>query len=109
MKFLVDNLLPTALARFLSAEGLEALHVRDLAMDEASDRAIWAYAKQEGFIVITKDEDFLYLANMDSGNPALAWVRLGNCRREALLDPFRCVLPELVKTLQAGTKVVEIR
>jgi predicted nuclease of predicted toxin-antitoxin system len=109
MKFLVDNQLPTALARFLSAEGLEAVHVRDLAMDKASDQVIWAFAKSQGFTVISKDEDFLYLANMDSDSHALVWVRLGNCRREALLDAFRNILPELVKTLEAGTSLVEIR
>ncbi len=109
MKFLVDNQLPTALARFLSAEGLEAVHVRDLAMDETSDHDIWDYARSEGLTVISKDDDFVYLANMGSGNPALVWVRLGNCRREALLEAFRKVLPELVKTLEAGASLVEIR
>ena len=48
MKFLVDNQLPSALARFLDAAGLEALHVRDLAMEETSDHAIWVYAKKYG-------------------------------------------------------------
>jgi predicted nuclease of predicted toxin-antitoxin system len=83
--------------------------VRDLAMDETSDHIIWAYAKSNGYTIISKDEDFLYLASMDADSPSFVWVRLGNCRKEALLAAFKKVLPELIENLQAGRKVVEIR
>lgn len=109
MKFLVDNQLPIALARFLGATFSESLHVRDLAMDETSDHAIWTYAKSHGYTIISKDEDFLYLSSMDSDGPAFVWVRLGNCRKEALFAAFKNLLPQLIENLQAGMKVVEIR
>jgi len=80
MKFLVDNQLPAALARFLEANGTEALHVLDIGLDAATDREIWAYAKMQGFTIISKDDDFFHLATMGSSGPALIWVRLGNCR-----------------------------
>jgi hypothetical protein len=41
MKFLVDNQLPLALARFLSANGIESQHVLDIGLDAASDQTIW--------------------------------------------------------------------
>ncbi len=109
MRFLVDNQLPSALARFLDAEGWEALHVRDLAMAETSDHVIWDYAKNHDYTIVSKDEDFLYLSSMNVNGPALVWVRLGNCRREVLLGAFKNVLPQLIENLQAGRKVVEIR
>ncbi len=37
MKLLVDNQLPSALARFLSANGVESQHVLDIGLDAASD------------------------------------------------------------------------
>lgn len=37
MKFIVDNQLPVALARWLSARGEDAVHVLDLALDTTSD------------------------------------------------------------------------
>ena len=47
MKFLVDNQLPIALSRFLESEGLQARHVVDVQLDEASDRKIWQYRRSE--------------------------------------------------------------
>ncbi len=43
MKFLVDNQLPSALARFIAQDlGAESLHVADVDMQESSDAEVWA-------------------------------------------------------------------
>ena len=76
--FLVDNQLPTALARFLTSRGVECRHVLDLDLDGASDAAIWEYANRNDCIIISKDEDFLYMANVPSAKARLIWVRIGN-------------------------------
>ena len=39
----------------------------------------------------------------------VVWVRLGNCRKAALLESFSKVLPALRETLAGGDAVVEIR
>lgn len=109
MKFLIDNQLPIALSRFLQGQGLESRHVMELGLDEASDLEIWRYAEREGCVIVSKDEDFLHLANLGAGGPAVVWVRLGNCRKDPLLDAFARVLPEILSALQSGQKVVEIR
>ena len=109
MKFLVDNQLPAALARFLSSHGHDARHVLDLKMDEASDSDIWQRAASEGRVVVSKDEDFLHLAMRSSAATALVWVRLPNCRKQTLLASFERVLPALVAALEAGNRVVELR
>ncbi len=104
---LVDNQLPAALARFLEASGIESRHVLDLGFDMTSDREIWAYAKANGFTMASKDDDFFHLATVDSDGPALIWVRLGNCRKAALLATFEAILPKLIELLQAGQKIIE--
>lgn len=109
MKFLVDNQLPAALARFLEASGFEAAHVYDLGFDLALDRDIWAYAKANGFTVISKDDDFFHLATLDMNGPPLVWVRLGNCRKRVLLTKFNEYLPKIIDLFQAGQKVIELR
>lgn len=58
MKFLVDNQLPAALARWLSVKGFEATHVLDLMLNDSDDEQIWAHAAAHGFVVISKDDDF---------------------------------------------------
>lgn len=36
--------------------------VRELSLREAEDETIWEAAKRDGYIVITKDEDFAQMA-----------------------------------------------
>jgi predicted nuclease of predicted toxin-antitoxin system len=110
MTLLVDNQLPLALVRYLAANGWECTHVQNLGLEAAEDRTIWQYAKERGLAIITKDEDFQALANRQGSiPPQVVWVRLGNCRKAALLDAFSRILPELRDMLAAGDTVIEIR
>ena len=54
MTFLVDNQLPTALARFLASRGINCQHVLDIDLGGASDAAIWEYANRNDCVVISK-------------------------------------------------------
>ena len=47
MKFIVDNQLPAALARWLSARGADAVHVLDIGFDVRPDTEIWEWAFSE--------------------------------------------------------------
>jgi predicted nuclease of predicted toxin-antitoxin system len=69
MIFLIDNQLPVALARFIAANGFDCFHVRDVALDFADDRTIWAYAKDRNYVIVTKDEDFQAMANRQGTIP----------------------------------------
>ena len=109
MTFLVDNQLPQALVRFFISRGQQAKHVLDLGMDEASDAAIWKYAGENDFVIVTKDEDFISLSLQNGTKNQVVWVRLGNCRTPALLAVFETALPKLIQALQQGDRVVELR
>lgn len=108
MKFLVDNQLPLALAQFLSSRGFPAEHVLHLKIDEASDVVIWNYASANQMVMISKDEDFVYLATASDTKCQLVWVRLGNCRNEDLFTTFDAALPQITAALEQGHSVVEI-
>jgi predicted nuclease of predicted toxin-antitoxin system len=109
VKFLVGNQLPEALCRFLKARGHESSHVLGLNMDEASDLEIWNYAGSGSWIVASKDEDFLHLANRPGDTGKLLWVRIGNSRKQTLLQAFEKELPAVVRAFDEGFRVVEIR
>jgi predicted nuclease of predicted toxin-antitoxin system len=109
VKFLVDNQLPAALARFLNSRGHDAEHVLDLQMDEADDPDVWNHAVSEGRALVSKDEDFLHLANRPGAFGTFVWVRLGNCRKQALLAAFDRALPAIVTALEEGHRVIEVR
>ena len=109
MKFLVDNQLPAALARFLASRGVDCKHVLDLDMGDASDSGIWECASQDDCVVISKDEDFLYLANAPEAKARLIWVRLGNCRTKALLAAVERMWPRIEAALKSGDRIMELR
>jgi predicted nuclease of predicted toxin-antitoxin system len=78
-------------------------------MDEASDLEIWDYAANGDLIVVSKDEDFLHLANRPGDKGKLLWVRIGNCRKQTLLQAFERELPGIVRAFEEGVHVVEVR
>ncbi len=109
MKFLVDNQLPAALAVYLRKKGVDCEHVLDAGLAEAGDAELCRYATDNERIVISKDEDFLYLANRPKARFQFVWVRLGNCRTAALLEVFEQVWPKVEASLNAGERIVEVR
>jgi predicted nuclease of predicted toxin-antitoxin system len=108
LKLLVDNQLPEALAVFLTANGIEARHVRRFGLGAAPDADVWAFARKEGFGIVTADDDFQHLAARYGTPPQVVWVRLGNLRKPALLAAFQAVLPELMTGLEDGAPVIEV-
>lgn len=108
MKFLVDHQLPPSLAEFLRALGHEARHVRELGLKAEDDLTIWGQV-EKGFILISKDQDFFNLACRPGESGRLIWVRLGNCRNQPLLDAFEKFLPQILKSLADGSRIIEIR
>ena len=109
MTYLIDNQLPVGLVRHLRSHGLQASHVADCGLDRASDQEIWDYAAANGYVIVSKDEDFFHLSGADTNGPPLVWVRLGNCRNTALFAAFDNILSQLLQAISAGTKVVEVR
>jgi len=109
VRFLVDNQLPTALARFLASRGVNCQHVLDINLGGATDAAIWEYASRNDCVVISKDEDFLYMANVPSAKARLIWIRFGNCRTKTLLAAVERLWPEIEAGLEAGDRVIELR
>jgi predicted nuclease of predicted toxin-antitoxin system len=109
VKFLVDNQLPSALAEHLRMRGLDCQHVSDIALAEASDMQICRYAEDQERVIISKDEDFLHLANRPEQKVRIIWVRLGNCRTSALIEAFEKFWPTVESCLTAGDRIVELR
>ena len=109
MKFLVDNQLPAALARFLTSRGVDCQHVLDIELGNGTDAEIWKHASQHDCVVISKDEDFLYFANRPSAKGRFIWIRLGNCRTKALLAAIENLWPRIEAALKAGDRIIEVR
>ena len=109
MKFLVDHQLPPALAQCLQKRGFDCKHVLDVGLAESLDIEICRYAEDHDQIIVTKDEDFFYLASQSNAKVRLLWVRLGNCRTAALLRAFDRLWSSIESSLVSGDRIVEIR
>jgi predicted nuclease of predicted toxin-antitoxin system len=46
----------------------------------ATDDAVWRYAGEGGFAIVTKDDDFRQRAFLTGAPSKVIWIRLGNCR-----------------------------
>lgn len=79
MKLLLDQNIASRLATILQPAFPGSKHVKDFGMEAEADEAIWAFAAQHRFTIVTKDADFLYLAILRGHPPKVVHLRLGNC------------------------------
>ena len=108
-RFLIDAQLPPGLAVHLRERGHVAEHVNRVRFGGTSDLAIWNYAKQHRATLITKDPDFIALARRELPGPQVVWVRIGNIANEALWRRIGPVMNDIIESLEAGERVVEVR
>ncbi len=59
-------------------------HVRDLNRGGASDRALWELARTGGFILATRDEDFVGMSVLQGPPPKVVWLNVGNSRNAVI-------------------------
>ena len=79
-------------------------HVIDLGLDRASDRVIGRHADEHDFAIVTKDADFVELAEVPGSTLRVIWIRLGNCTTEEIEAVLR-KSRDLVLSLQRDEDV----
>lgn len=89
MKLLFDQNLSPKLATRLADLFPDSAHVQSLGLDAADDNQLWDHAKQNGFAIVTKDEDFNNLSVVRGSPPKVIWVQLGNCTTAQIEAAFR--------------------
>jgi predicted nuclease of predicted toxin-antitoxin system len=79
VKLLFDQNLAPRLVRDLADIFPDSTHVRDHGLARASDQQIWDFAKQAGFVIVSKDNDFQQMSFVFGPPPKVIWIRRGNC------------------------------
>ncbi len=88
MKLLFDQHLSPRLVELLADLFAGSLHVAQVGMERADDDAIWRFARDRGFAIVTKDSDFQERSQLAGSAPRIVWIRRGTCSTqdiEALL------------------------
>ena len=104
MRLLLDENISWRLAAYLRPHCAVVLHVRDIQLDNSPDTSIWRYARQHGYDVITKDEDFLRLVLADGFPPRVVAVRNAQVPVVELAGFLLARLPQLETFLGQQTE-----
>ena len=108
MKFLIDNNLSPLLADALKAVGHDAVHLRDLRMQAATDHVVLERAKADERILVSADTDFGgLLARSGASTPSVILIRRLAGRRAAEQAAIILAnLDQVAEDLTAGAIVV---
>lgn len=87
MKLLLDANLSWRMLPTLKLHFEECFHVDYIGISiPARDREIWDYAKLHDLIIVTNDEDFVDLMNIEGFPPKVILLKTGNQSRNTVLN-----------------------
>jgi predicted nuclease of predicted toxin-antitoxin system len=89
MKLLFDQNISYKLVTQLGDVYPESKHVRQVGLGEGGDVAVWDYARDNDFVIVSKDEDFHQRSFLYGSPPKVVWLRLGNCTTQDIEDALR--------------------
>jgi predicted nuclease of predicted toxin-antitoxin system len=89
LKLLFDQNLSYRLVSALKDLFPDSAHVRVLGMQEADDVAIWQYARDRGFVIVTQDSDFNERSVLFGYPPKIVWLKCGNSSTANVLSLLR--------------------
>jgi predicted nuclease of predicted toxin-antitoxin system len=99
---LIDENLPKTLSI-----GIRSIHATELG-ERKTDSELWAFAKREGFVLLTKDTDFFDRMVLSGPPPKVVWIRLGNMKRKELENRIY-ILWDQIEVLLKDFALVEVR
>lgn len=72
-----------------------------------TDRYLAKYAKDNGFLIVSKDSDFIEISVLDSG-PKMVRIKLGNCSTQAVHLLLRNNLERITEFAESDALILEL-
>ena len=85
MKVLLNQHLSWKLKTKLAPIFDDVKHVKDLGFTEVDDSTIIAWAKENGYAIITKDSDYNDYVIRNGHPPLIIWLKVGNCSTDLIV------------------------
>ena len=82
MKLLFDQNISFKIIEKLADNYPNCKQVREIGLENKPDLAIWQYAKNHNYTIVTFDSDFYEIANLKGHPPKIIWLRTGNTTTE---------------------------
>jgi predicted nuclease of predicted toxin-antitoxin system len=89
VKLLFDQNLSPRLVNRLADIFPMSSRVQSLGLDTAPDGTLWTYARDHGYALVTKDEDFNALSVVHGFPPKVIWLQIGNCTTDEVEEILR--------------------
>jgi predicted nuclease of predicted toxin-antitoxin system len=86
VKLLFDENVSPKLVGLMADTYPGSAHVRDVSLRGASDRRIWEHARANGFVIVSKDDDFRQRSFLQGAPPKVVWLQVGNAGTTAIAD-----------------------
>lgn len=86
VRLLLDQNLSPRLASALADVFPDTIHVQAVGLEQATDGAVLRFALDHGFVIATKDSDFVDMALARAEAPHIVWLRLRNCSTREIQD-----------------------
>jgi len=64
-------------------------HVQSVGLDRSLDIPLWNFARDNGFVIVTKDVDFSDRSAIAGHPPKIIWIRIGNCTTSDIESAIR--------------------
>jgi predicted nuclease of predicted toxin-antitoxin system len=101
LKLLFDENLSPLLTQRLGDLYPDSSHVELSGLLSADDRDVWDFAREQGFVIVTKDSDFSELSVLRGSPPKVIWLRIGNCTTARAESALRRASSEIGEFLHA--------
>jgi len=102
VKLLFDVNLSFKLVKALSDIFPESKHVKDLGLDAVGDEVIWNFAQANGFVIVSKDNDFRHWSFLYGAPPKVISITKGNCSTKDLERSIRESFTQISSFLDSG-------
>jgi len=89
VKLLFDENLSSKLPSLLEDMYPGSAHIRDVGLLGASDSRVWEHAQANGFVIVSKDDDFRQRSFLEGAPPKVIWLQVANARTAAIAELLR--------------------
>lgn len=86
VRLLLDENLSPALVPALDSVFPGTVHVRDIGLLGATDAAIWSFALENNYCIVSRDANFFERARLIRPAPRLIFIQGGNRSTRALIE-----------------------
>jgi predicted nuclease of predicted toxin-antitoxin system len=89
MKLLFDQNLSFRLVKLVGDLFPESSHVSRHDLEPSPDYEVWQYARENGFVLVSRDSDMNEFGMLHGFPPYIVWIRRGNCSTDEIAEILR--------------------